>query len=153
MCLLHFQMLTTRIHFSTISIEKLVELLNRTRKDYLQHFDRLLVQTLFLEDTHLHLRLVETTSIVRWLFIFLHLLCVLHQFGQKLLSFPKSTDYFERMGICQSTKQEFLTVLSIYLVAIEEDAFPVGLGQLSDCLLYTSPSPRDLSTSRMPSSA
>ena len=26
-------------------------------------------------------------------------------------------------------------------------------GELSDCLLYTSPSPRDLSTSRMPSSA
>ena len=29
--------------------------------------------------------------------------------------------------------------------------FPAG--QNSDCLLYTSPSPRDLSTSRMPSSA
>ena len=26
-------------------------------------------------------------------------------------------------------------------------------GELNDCLLYTSPSPRDLSTSRMPSSA
>ena len=26
-------------------------------------------------------------------------------------------------------------------------------GQFDDCLLYTSPSPRDLSTSRMPSSA
>ena len=28
-----------------------------------------------------------------------------------------------------------------------------GIGANSDCLLYTSPSPRDLSTSRMPSSA
>ena len=28
-----------------------------------------------------------------------------------------------------------------------------GVGELSICLLYTSPSPRDLSTSRMPSSA
>ena len=28
-----------------------------------------------------------------------------------------------------------------------------ALGSLSPCLLYTSPSPRDLSTSRMPSSA
>ena len=28
-----------------------------------------------------------------------------------------------------------------------------GLAQISTCLLYTSPSPRDLSTSRMPSSA
>ena len=29
----------------------------------------------------------------------------------------------------------------------------VAYGQFQDCLLYTSPSPRDLSTSRMPSSA
>ena len=29
----------------------------------------------------------------------------------------------------------------------------VESGQLKSCLLYTSPSPRDLSTSRMPSSA
>ena len=29
----------------------------------------------------------------------------------------------------------------------------VTIGRLKDCLLYTSPSPRDLSTSRMPSSA
>ena len=28
-----------------------------------------------------------------------------------------------------------------------------SVGLLTDCLLYTSPSPRDLSTSRMPSSA
>jgi len=32
-------------------------------------------------------------------------------------------------------------------------ALPIGPGRLPDCLLYTSPSPRDLSTSRMPSSA
>ena len=29
----------------------------------------------------------------------------------------------------------------------------IKLGDASNCLLYTSPSPRDLSTSRMPSSA
>ena len=29
----------------------------------------------------------------------------------------------------------------------------LNLAQVSNCLLYTSPSPRDLSTSRMPSSA
>ena len=37
-----------------------------------------------------------------------------------------------------------------------EWAFPGGMSEESDespCLLYTSPSPRDLSTSRMPSSA
>ena len=32
-------------------------------------------------------------------------------------------------------------------------ALLLGLGQFTGCLLYTSPSPRDLSTSRMPSSA
>ena len=37
----------------------------------------------------------------------------------------------------------------LFLKAIEE----VILDQTSSCLLYTSPSPRDLSTSRMPSSA
>ena len=31
--------------------------------------------------------------------------------------------------------------------------FSAGRGQSVSCLLYTSPSPRDLSTSRMPSSA
>ena len=37
-----------------------------------------------------------------------------------------------------------------------ERLFPeptTGLGEFDVCLLYTSPSPRDLSTSRMPSSA
>ena len=33
------------------------------------------------------------------------------------------------------------------------DKHPVGFWNLGSCLLYTSPSPRDLSTSRMPSSA
>ena len=33
------------------------------------------------------------------------------------------------------------------------DALSIASNNLSDCLLYTSPSPRDLSTSRMPSSA
>ena len=37
----------------------------------------------------------------------------------------------------------------------DEEAFiaEAGVGDGADCLLYTSPSPRDLSTSRMPSSA
>ena len=33
------------------------------------------------------------------------------------------------------------------------DEFVAEFGRLDGCLLYTSPSPRDLSTSRMPSSA
>jgi len=32
-------------------------------------------------------------------------------------------------------------------------AIPMEIGRFLPCLLYTSPSPRDLSTSRMPSSA
>ena len=35
----------------------------------------------------------------------------------------------------------------------EIDALDGVMGEIADCLLYTSPSPRDLSTSRMPSSA
>ena len=35
----------------------------------------------------------------------------------------------------------------------EKAATPTPETQIKDCLLYTSPSPRDLSTSRMPSSA
>ena len=50
----------------------------------------------------------------------------------------------------------------IFLILIKEpareirppkDFFKEPLGWFEDCLLYTSPSPRDLSTSRMPSSA
>ena len=35
----------------------------------------------------------------------------------------------------------------------EEEADPMFMAEVEACLLYTSPSPRDLSTSRMPSSA
>ena len=41
-------------------------------------------------------------------------------------------------------------------LAKERDEIPVGaviIDKNKNCLLYTSPSPRDLSTSRMPSSA
>ena len=57
----------------------------------------------------------------------------------------------------------FIGILQVWLVDIvkedgSRDSFAVhrGFVQVSDtdiCLLYTSPSPRDLSTSRMPSSA
>ena len=39
-------------------------------------------------------------------------------------------------------------------VRVQSDAALADISEaISDCLLYTSPSPRDLSTSRMPSSA
>ena len=42
---------------------------------------------------------------------------------------------------------------SDYQVAIYEKSNSINLEEGYGCLLYTSPSPRDLSTSRMPSSA
>ena len=39
------------------------------------------------------------------------------------------------------------------VVESDEDAYLYDIGHIPGCLLYTSPSPRDLSTSRMPSSA
>ena len=43
-----------------------------------------------------------------------------------------------------ATEQDLEDILSLYTIDVRI---------LGDCLLYTSPSPRDLSTSRMPSSA
>ena len=43
-------------------------------------------------------------------------------------------------------------ILPVLIVWVEIIMFSVGR-RISGCLLYTSPSPRDLSTSRMPSSA
>ena len=48
-------------------------------------------------------------------------------------------------------KEGFLT--SVKKVKKDFDELEITLKYFNDCLLYTSPSPRDLSTSRMPSSA
>ena len=40
-----------------------------------------------------------------------------------------------------------------YLICFSPESFLTIINAFSSCLLYTSPSPRDLSTSRMPSSA
>ena len=42
---------------------------------------------------------------------------------------------------------------SVVKIAIQEGVDVIALSILSGCLLYTSPSPRDSDTSRMPSSA
>ena len=44
------------------------------------------------------------------------------------------------------------TQSDVLLSALKEAGYPASV-LTEDCLLYTSPSPRDLSTSRMPSSA
>ena len=42
---------------------------------------------------------------------------------------------------------------NVEFFSIRTDAYSDFVGTYDSCLLYTSPSPRDLSTSRMPSSA
>ena len=52
------------------------------------------------------------------------------------------TPSFRRSTAWEATKRE--------VMAVRDN---VGINEVHNCLLYTSPSPRDLSTSRMPSSA
>ena len=72
-------------------------------------------------------------------------------------------------GIRQTFATLALTLTAVFVwttgpVAIADDRWvegqhyqtltpPVAVGRSSDCLLYTSPSPRDATLSRMPSSA
>ena len=46
-----------------------------------------------------------------------------------------------------------LVILGLYIIFNFESQYKLGIIYALICLLYTSPSPRDLSTSRMPSSA
>ena len=59
--------------------------------------------------------------------------------------------------IASAKKSGLITTKELYkhikIEGITAEDIEITLAQLSDCLLYTSPSPRDLSTSRMPSSA
>ena len=61
------------------------------------------------------------------------------------------------MGVGKSTVAGLLSDLGAEVVDVDalgrQILEPGGLAVSSICLLYTSPSPRDLSTSRMPSSA
>ena len=62
----------------------------------------------------------------------------------------KLYEYFQSRGVTKAEADQFLnssTANEIASVVVELDEYIKG------CLLYTSPSPRDLSTSRMPSSA
>ena len=53
----------------------------------------------------------------------------------------------------KSLGQNFLIDVNIIHKIIEASNIDETTGVIEVCLLYTSPSPRDLSTSRMPSSA
>ena len=59
--------------------------------------------------------------------------------------------HYERFTDISSTKNDNITTGKIYSDIITKERKGDYLGKT--CLLYTSPSPRDLSTSRMPSSA
>ena len=64
----------------------------------------------------------------------------------QLLSGPLATAVFNLVMILF-----YVPVMLMYEVKLT--FFAIGLALINGCLLYTSPSPRDLSTSRMPSSA
>ena len=51
------------------------------------------------------------------------------------------------------SEEDLTTIEDASDLDLEEFGGGSSAGQFEDCLLYTSPSPRDLSTSRMPSSA
>ena len=66
----------------------------------------------------------------------------------------------EAIGETRAAVYEGKSLVELYTLRWSDEASPqigdiyVGrIHEVSNCLLYTSPSPRDLSTSRMPSSA
>ena len=58
----------------------------------------------------------------------------------------------KRDEVCSHLRYIRLELREMHQTLIKEDLLP-DLNEAKDCLLYTSPSPRDLSSSRMPSSA
>ena len=71
------------------------------------------------------------------------------------LALPVSALAAETAAVCYPTSvtrsEDGTELKKIYDLAPEED--PAGIPRSDFCLLYTSPSPRDRSVSRMPSSA
>ena len=66
----------------------------------------------------------------------------------------QNTGYVETDTKCSkmpSRQMAIVTCMDTRLVNFLEDSMDIGRGEA--CLLYTSPSPRDYNTSRMPSSA
>ena len=63
---------------------------------------------------------------------------------------------YQNSPVCQKIIADLLNGNGSFMGSLPVGIFenyPVGSGMNISCLLYTSPSPRDLSTSRMPSSA
>ena len=68
---------------------------------------------------------------------------------------PTAQGYSDSLGIYSARKAVMQYNQRMGITGVEIDDIYIGNGasELISCLLYTSPSPRDLSTSRMPSSA
>ena len=83
----------------------------------------------------------------------------LYQFGLRGMIDPKGTEKMLSFLLDQEISAEVRVIAANYfyrfrnldLTLLDEQLFQAY--KENDCLLYTSPSPRDLSTSRMPSSA
>ena len=73
-----------------------------------------------------------------------------------LITYPKGEGPFPVLMLVHSSggPSEFMDKWYKYLRTQQKPLLKMGIAVMYlDCLLYTSPSPRDLSTSRMPSSA
>ena len=83
--------------------------------------------------------------------LFLHMLCLsgLPLIASIQTAISDETDLPESSTLATADSDDSLAVESLPLLPAKQPAPELGDG----CLLYTSPSPRDLSTSRMPSSA
>ena len=84
--------------------------------------------------------------------------------GRQMVNAAKKFDRIAQVGLHRRSMKlyqnlkEFMSKDTIGKVTVSSafrlnNMYPAGIGKLETCLLYTSPSPRDLSTSRMPSSA
>ena len=70
--------------------------------------------------------------------------------GFEMVTIPPDTRY--ELIFVTAQEGQFLETVTFDMTVHYFDGIPTNMNNKS-CLLYTSPSPRDLSTSRMPSSA
>eukprot|EP00831_Metopus_contortus_P028302 TRINITY_DN23563_c0_g1_i2.p3 TRINITY_DN23563_c0_g1~~TRINITY_DN23563_c0_g1_i2.p3 ORF type:complete len:105 (+),score=30.29 TRINITY_DN23563_c0_g1_i2:128-442(+) len=76
-------------------------------------------------------------------------------FSEVLENDSKNSKAYYYRGMLYGIKKDYDNALKDFVASLEIDPFnsKIWYGRAKICLLYTSPSPRDLSTSRMPSSA
>ena len=67
-------------------------------------------------------------------------------------SAPSNVAPIAQNDVATSTNDQSITI-DVLANDADQDGDALSISSINSCLLYTSPSPRDLSTSRMPSSA